>query len=58
MSEKNKTVLSGYERSVLIGTLRNARLELETLSKDIDWFVTETPELIDTCLEILGETKE
>jgi hypothetical protein len=55
MFSEKKTALSGYERSVLIGTLRNAKLEYETLIRDVEWFVSETPELIDTCLEILKD---
>ena len=50
--------ISEAERQFLIEALKQARLELETLSHDYEWFVTETPELVDSALEILGEGKE
>lgn len=42
---------------MLKDTLENALLEYRELIKESGWFVSETPEMIETCLEILGENK-
>jgi hypothetical protein len=56
MLQEKKTVLSGYERMILVETLKNAQLEYEQLSEECPWFVSETPDRILNCLEMLGET--
>lgn len=56
MSAEKKTALSGYERMVLVETLKNALLEYEQFAEDAPWFVSDTPDRLLTALEILGET--
>jgi len=56
MAEK-KIALSGYEKAVLVETLKNALLEYEQFSEDAPWFVSDTPDRLLNCLEILGETE-
>jgi hypothetical protein len=48
-----KLVLSTVEFEQITVDLENAVSEFETLSKEVDWFVTDMPDRLLTCLEII-----
>jgi hypothetical protein len=55
---KNKTlVLTEAEFQHLRVTLEGAAEELDELMKEHDYYTTELPDRLQTCLEILGRAK-
>lgn len=52
MSERH-FVLSDAEYLMLENTLTGMQEELEELMKEIDWYTSELPDRVETCLEIL-----
>lgn len=52
-----KLTLTPPEYEQLIVDLENAIEEFETLSREVDWFVTEMPDRLRTCIQIIRSAK-
>jgi hypothetical protein len=49
--------LSNAEYEQIIVDIENSRDEFTELSRTVDWFCTDMPERLDTCLAILRRAK-
>lgn len=50
--------LSAVDLTFIEETLKSAQLELETLSRDKEWFCSDCLEMVETSLQIIKTTKE
>jgi len=56
-NNRRRLELTKPEYEQLNVDIENAIEEFETLSKDVDWFVTDMPDRLRTCLEIIRRAK-
>lgn len=52
-----RLILSNVEFEQLTVDVENAVAEFEELSREVSWFVTDMPDRLRTCLEIIKRAK-